>query len=167
MLGFSRVHHQRGVYFDGHDSDDVVLYRNNFLQKLDELEKISQTYDGTTPHLNDGERALIRVVHDESTYYAYSDQTFFWGNAETNILQQKSLGASIMVPNFVDEVGGFVCDGEESARVMLETSKDGYFMNDHLLKQVEKTINIFQRVYPEHRGLFFFDNAPSRLQTML
>ena len=67
-LGFSKMQHQKGVYFDGHDRDDVVLYRNNFLQKLDELDKISLTYDGTTPHRNDGERALIRVVRDESTY---------------------------------------------------------------------------------------------------
>ena len=160
-LGFSRTHHQKGVYFDGHDRDDVVLYRNQFLQKLDELDKISLTYDGTTPHLNDGERALIRVVQDESTYYANCDQTFFWGDDDTNVLRQKSLGASVMVSDFIDEVRGFVRDGEDSARVMLETSKDGYFTNDHLLKQVEKTINIFERVYPECRGLFLFDNAPS------
>ena len=31
-LGFSRVHHQKGVYFDGHDRDDVVTYRNEFLK---------------------------------------------------------------------------------------------------------------------------------------
>ena len=160
-LGFSRMQHQKGVYFDGHDRDDVVLYRNNFLQKLDELDRISLTYDGTTPHLNSGERALIRVVHDESTYYANSDQTFFWGDDETNVLRQKSLGASIMVSDFIDEVRGFVRDGEESARLMLETSKDGYFTNDHLLKQVEKTLNIFERVHPECQDLFLFYNAPS------
>ena len=26
-LGFSRMHHQKGVYFDGHDQEDVVTYR--------------------------------------------------------------------------------------------------------------------------------------------
>ena len=29
-LGFKRIHHQKGVYFDGHDRDDVVLYREVF-----------------------------------------------------------------------------------------------------------------------------------------
>ena len=160
-LGFSRVHHQKGVYFDGHDRDDVVLYRNNFLTKLSELDKTSLIYDGATPQLDEGEKALIRVVHDESTYYANSDQTFFWADDETNVLRQKSLGAAIMVSDFVDEVGGFICDGEESARLLLETNKDGYFNNELLIKQVEKTIDIFQRIHPDCRGIFLFDNAPS------
>ena len=30
-LGFSHVHHQRGVYFDGHEHEDVVQYRGRFL----------------------------------------------------------------------------------------------------------------------------------------
>ena len=38
-LGFSQIHHQKGVYFDGHDRDDVVAYRNTFLTKMDELGK--------------------------------------------------------------------------------------------------------------------------------
>ena len=33
-LGFARVHHQKGVYFDGHDREDVVCYRNEFLASL-------------------------------------------------------------------------------------------------------------------------------------
>ena len=27
-----QVHHQKGVYFDGHEREDVVLYRNHFLR---------------------------------------------------------------------------------------------------------------------------------------
>ena len=38
-LGFSRVHHQKGVYFDGHDRDDVVVNRNNFKGKWRSLTK--------------------------------------------------------------------------------------------------------------------------------
>ena len=48
-LGFERVHHQKGVYFDGHDRDDVVLYRNEFLIKLADFDKKSLTYDGVVP----------------------------------------------------------------------------------------------------------------------
>ena len=41
-----------------------------------------------------------------------------------------------MVSNFVDEVsGGFVRDGEEMARVHLEPKREGYFTNDHLMRQ--------------------------------
>ena len=53
------------------------------------------------------------------------------------------------------------CDEVQEARLLLETQKEGYFNNDHLLGQVECTINIFERVHPQAKGLFLFDNAPS------
>ena len=37
-LGYSRVHHQKGVYFDGHDKEDVVKERKVFLEKMNELD---------------------------------------------------------------------------------------------------------------------------------
>ena len=40
-LGFTRLHHQKGVYFDGHDRDDVVTYRNNFLKTAGLGQKIT------------------------------------------------------------------------------------------------------------------------------
>ena len=158
--GFSQLHHQKGVYFDGHDREDVVEYRNEFLTKLAELDK-TITCDGPAPTLPEGDRPIIRVVHDESTYYSNCDQSFFWGDDQTNVLKQKSLGSSIMVSDFVDEVIGFLRDGSDEARLMLETSREGYFNNDMLLRQVEKAVNIFERVHPEAQGLFLFDNAPS------
>ena len=160
-LGFSRVHHQKGVYFDGHDRADVVAYRNSFLAQMEELDKKSISYDGKTPELEEGELPLIRVVHDESTFHANCDQSYFWGDDSTNVLRQKSLGAAIMVSDFIDEVSGYVRDEVEEARLQLETQKEGYFNNEHLLEQVERTIDIFERVHPDARGLFLFDNAPS------
>ncbi len=160
-LGFSRVHHQKGVYFDGHDRSDVVKYRNEFLAKMEDLDTRTISFDGNTPQLEEGQRPLIRVVHDGSTFHANCDQSFFWGDDSTNVLRQKSLGAAIMVSDFVDEVSGFVRDGNDEARLYLETQKEGYFNNDHLLHQVERTIDIFERVHPEAQGIFLFDNAPS------
>ena len=46
-------------------------------------------------------------------------------------------------------------------RVLLETSREGYFTNENLLQQVEKTADIFERVQPNATGIFMFDNAPS------
>jgi len=136
-LGFAQVHHQKGVFFDGHDRDDVVADRNDFLSTLSEYDKKSLTFDGTVPELAAREKPYIRVAHDECTYYANCDQSFFWGDSETNVLKQKSLGTSIMVSDFIDEVSGFVRDGQDQARLLLETHQAGYFTNDHLLAQVE------------------------------
>ena len=85
------------MYFDGHDRDDVVQYRKDFLAKLERLDEKSVKFDNIVPQLEAEEKPLIRVVHDESTYYANCDQSYFWGDEQTNVLRQKSLGSSIMV----------------------------------------------------------------------
>ncbi len=66
-----------------------------------------------------------------------------------------------MISDFVDEVSGFVRNASDMAGLSLETQRDGYFNNDQLLIQVEKTINVFEEIHPSSRGLFLFDNAPS------
>ena len=40
-LGFSHTHHQKGVYFDGHERGDVVEYRNSYISQLAEMDKIT------------------------------------------------------------------------------------------------------------------------------
>ena len=71
---------KRGMYIDGHERDDVVKYRGEFIQRWKEYEKRMVTYD------NDGKESapppgfavpqigrfrLILVTHDESTFYAH------------------------------------------------------------------------------------------------
>lgn len=48
-LGFDRVHHQKGVYFDGHDREDVVSYRKEFLDTMHTLDKKSITCIDSMP----------------------------------------------------------------------------------------------------------------------
>ena len=159
-LGFSRTHHQKGVYFDGHDREDVVQERNVFLQDMLKYDKLSITSDNPDPQVSDGQKQIIRVVRDESTYYANCDQSFFWGDEHTNVLKQKSLGASTMVSDFVDEVSGYLEYEDETARFSMEIRNDGYFNNELFMKQVEKAISVFEAKYPYAQGLFIFDNAP-------
>ena len=54
----------------GHDRDDAVQYRKDFLAKLESLDEKSVNI---FPQLEAEEKPLIRVVHDESTYNANSD----------------------------------------------------------------------------------------------
>lgn len=44
---------------------------------------------------------------------------------------------------------------------MLETQKDGYFTTNDFIPQVETAIDIFERVHPDTKSIFLFDNAPS------
>ena len=84
-----------------------------------------------------------------------------FGQTITHVLRQKSLAMSIMVSDFVNEVIGFLRDDRGEARILLETSREGYFTNEHLLKQVGNTVDIVERVHPEANSIFIFDNAPS------
>ena len=109
-------------------------------------------------------RPVIRVYHDESTFYANADQTFHWTDGSKQTLKQKSLGQAIMVSDFVEEVGGFLQYREEKARLLLEHQTDGYFTNDMLIDQVRRAIPIFEKKYPVAQGLFIFDHAPSHMK---
>ena len=57
---------------------------------MNDLDKMSKTCYGNTPQLTAEEKTLIRVAHYECTFYANSDQSFFCGDDQTNVLRQKS-----------------------------------------------------------------------------
>ena len=56
---------------------------------------------------------------------------------------------------------GFLTFERHSARVSLEIQKDGYFDNDKLMKQVERTVDTFESKYSFACALFLFDNTTS------
>ena len=70
-------------------------------------------------------KPVIRIYHDESTFYANADQTFHWSDGCKQALKQKSLGQAIMVSDFLEEVGGFLKCEEEQARLLLEHQSEG------------------------------------------
>ena len=60
-----------------------------------------------------------------------------------------------MVSDLIDEVIGYLRDESDEARVLLETSRDGYFTNDNLLQQVEKAVDIYERSILMLEGYLF------------
>ena len=97
-----------------------------------------------------------------SMFYANADQSKHWDDGTMNILKQKSLGQAIMVSDFIEENGSdYLRHNNKEAHLLLETSTDGYFNNDMLIKQVDEAIQIFEQKYPSAQALFLFDNAPS------
>ena len=148
-------------FFDGHEREDVVAYRTDFLEKLSKLDEITITPAHPNAFVADGEQRHMRVVHDESTFYSNADQTRFWNDGEAQVIRQKSLGSSIMVSDFLVEGNGYLQDDNGSARLYLETNKEGYFNNEMFIDQVKRAIDIFDRKFPGITGIFLFDNAPS------
>lgn len=60
-------------------------------------------------------------------------------------MKQKSLGQSIMVSDFLDEVDSFLQFDGEKARLLLETQTDGCFTNEMLIVQVYKAVTLFEK----------------------
>ena len=161
-LGFTYEQFSKGVYFDGHERDDVVESRKVYLDTLDSLRH--RMWVSHSPRPDPLCRPVIRIFHDESTYYANADQSYHWTNGTSQALKQKSLGQSVMVSDFIEEVNGFLKYESEEARLLLEHQSEGYFNNDKLVEQVERAIDIFERKYPGVQGVFIFDHAPSHMK---
>lgn len=160
QMGFSYRQFSKGVYFDGHEREDVILDREKYVETMASMEdRLLTQYPvasaSSTP------ASIIRVFHDESTFHANADQSFHWSDGSNQALKQKSLGQAIMVSDFVDEVDGYLRFGNEEARLYMEHQSEGYYTNTHFLKQVSKAVDIFERKYPGVTGMFIFDNAPS------
>ena len=119
------THSKRGVFKDGHEREDVVQYRKDFVSAMRELEATHPPpplpSDGDTPDENmekaraaakdDGrfvENALVTITHDETTFHANDDQRYAWQEAGTNPLLPKSQGGRVMVADFIDEYNGFL-----------------------------------------------------------
>jgi hypothetical protein len=61
---------------DGHEQDDVVVYCGQFLAKMAEHEKRMPTFTDDCsnviwPNLQNGEKQLIFVTHDESIFHMF------------------------------------------------------------------------------------------------
>ena len=156
-LGFSYKQFIKGVYFDGHEREDVVESRKLYLELMESFRP--RMWVSQSPCCSPECHPIICVFPDESTFYADSDQTFHWTDGSRQALKQKSLGQAIMVSDFIEEVGGFLKHDGQEAWLLLEHQSDGYFTNDMLVKQVERTINIFEAKYPDAQGLFFWPCA--------
>ena len=136
-LGFSQTHHHKGMYFDGHERDDVVQYRHKFVQKLDDLDRRCE-YGNHPPQLLENEKPIVIVHHDKSTFYANADQSSYWGDDTIQALKQNRPGYFLR------------------HRVM-----DTSTMTNSWSKSVDGAIIIFEKKFPDSQALFLFDNAPS------
>lgn len=129
-MGFSYRQFSKGIYFDGHEREDVVQHRKDYLAILTSLHHRmlctppSQLPPTSTPP------PIIQIFHDESTFHANADQSYHWSDGSNQTLKQKSLGEAVMVFDFIDEVDGYLKFQEEEARLYLEHQSKGYFTNN-------------------------------------
>ena len=155
------------MYIDGHERDDVVAYRGEYIEYITNIENnhlpppaIESV--GPVPPPPKGAKYLVILDHDESTFFANDDQPVAWVEPGTQCIKPKTRGTGIMVSDFIDEFDGSLklSDSEyekakqqhpeiqQSARVLLEigVNKEGYWDNKKLMQQVEQAATIASQV---------------------
>lgn len=177
-LGLRYTEFKPGVYTDGHEREDVVQYRELFLQRMDGYFRRTAKFVGDEmdtviePELADSERKLILVTHDESCFSSNEGRRTIWIGEDGNILRPKGEGRSIMVSAFLCECHGLLELSPKVAAqhpnvpkesfVIIKPGKngDGYWKNADLVNQVELwVIPIFKVLHPGCEALLMFDNS--------
>ena len=151
---------KKGVYFDGHERDDVVKERGIFLQEMAKIgfvhpdhaptPKSARTFptDVSLPSTEARGKTVV-FFHDESIFNANEDQHYQWGKKGEYMLRPKSKGTGIMVSDFVDQIHGYLSLTKEEhseavkadpsikkqARLLLEygENRDGYFTSEKFM----------------------------------
>lgn len=95
QLGFKPVSHKKGIYIDGHEREDVVKHRENYLTSLETLQlthqspppiiddqtlsfpeaSISDTSQGTSASAAP-KKKLVTIYHDESIFNTNEGQSW-------------------------------------------------------------------------------------------
>ena len=181
-MGYSWRRAKKGVYVDGHERDDVVKYRQEvFLPKLQQVrnrlarwnEDGSVFKEGALP---EGDRWVVIVTHDESTFNVNDGRRQMWLKDDENPLLPKGNGKGIMISEFLTPRSRLHASTSVSnnqledlklprfATEMFEYGKDKYWNSELLAKQtLDVAVPLFEVAFPPDRfqGLFLFDNATS------
>ena len=123
---------KNGMYLDGHEREDVVAYRNAFVDQFMKLyaprmytwdregREIKPSREGFTGDLNDCPFRLILVTHNESTFHANDKRKSQWTHkSDAPMPVRKDEGASLMASDFLTSEWGHLKseDGTEYVHI--------------------------------------------------
>jgi hypothetical protein len=121
-LGWRHGRHQNGMYFDGHEREDVVEYRKGFVRRFKEYERRFHTWDDEGNELPRpsgfhvpgavGRFRLVLITHDESTFYQNDQRKIYWSCPGRNVPKPKGDGQTLMVSDFLSADWGPLRDAD-------------------------------------------------------
>ena len=180
-LGFRPTSHKKGAFVDGHERDDVVMYRREFLRQLKDSHRPPPPCSderAATPPLNaESMKKLVLIYHDESIFNTSEGQLWMWAAEDMAVLRPKTKGSGIMVSDFIDQHLGYLrlTEAEQSlataadpsfpleARALLEygAEREGYWTGEKFMKNVEDAARIAEFKYPndKHTVTWLFDHS--------
>ncbi|CAG8578641.1 11272_t:CDS:2 [Scutellospora calospora] len=177
LWGFRYNEKRKGVYYDGHERPDVVIYRREWLNRMFTYRKYMKTFDGDIldivlePKLGPGEKEIVQVTHDKCHFYANDGQRRIWIGKNEDILCPKGEGRSVMVSAFLCSCHGLLQLSDKQMRanlhimhkeafILCSIQLDGYWKSEHMLEQlVQQAILIFEVLHSGCIGVFCFDQS--------
>ncbi|KAG1050699.1 hypothetical protein G6F43_007047 [Rhizopus delemar] len=167
--GYVYRKNQKTIYFDGHEREDMVEYRNVCSKRMLEYMEKMDFYSGETEEdvlepnaLPEGERKCVFVMHDESTFYANDGKNDVWLADGENYIRKKGPGLFIMMSEFQCPCYGTMKIQKWSSRKLFKTgiARDGWWTSKHMVEQLkEDVISLFEALYPNCVAVFLFDNS--------
>ena len=151
-LGFHPDVHSKNYYVDGHERENVVKHREQFLEKMLDFESRMIVYSGAdmdveeAPLLEEGQSRCVLITHDETTCNSNDAVKTVWVLEGKSDLRPKSRGQSLMVSGFMCECHGFIerSDGYRSYEIIKPgIHRDGWWTNDDLIKQLNHVMPMF------------------------
>jgi len=82
-IGLVPQSRKKGIYFDGHEREDVLEYRAKFLEEMKTFEQFMPTFVGNemiqiNPDISSNQQLHIFITHDECLFYANDDRPIIW-----------------------------------------------------------------------------------------
>ncbi|KAH8792250.1 hypothetical protein DL96DRAFT_431245 [Flagelloscypha sp. PMI_526] len=124
-LGFQMKRKQKGVYFDGHERDDVVASRKEFETYMHtQVLPFCYEYNGpdlieTAPTLKDGEKIHYPIFHDECSVHANDLDPYVWEREGEEAIRGKSRGRIVHVSDFIIEHCGRLALSTEEIEIQM------------------------------------------------
>ena len=110
-MGFVYKSKKNG-FVDGHEREDVVKDRKDYLKRIHALESTHQPPPTCSDNIHpynigniDAERQLVLIFHDESTFHVHDGRHMGWTEKGKEPLLPKGKGQGLMVSDVIDEHG--------------------------------------------------------------
>ncbi|CEO99941.1 hypothetical protein PBRA_007675 [Plasmodiophora brassicae] len=183
-LGFRRHSRKKGVYYDGHDREDVQQYLHDmYIPALEWVDSRCRKYDGDTMEVefqreNISLPEIRKFFHDESIFYTDDAEKHYYARDGDQVLRKKSLSRCLHVSDMISEDCGFLdlqkalsSSGYEQlqragtlpantkSRGIIRPGKnaDGWWDHEQLVDQVIHFMDLFEIAYPGEIVCLFFD----------
>ncbi|CAF2060717.1 unnamed protein product [Rotaria magnacalcarata] len=152
-------------YFLGHEREDVVKHRQEFVKYFIEREQhfYTITNDAVPQWRIPTTAPTILLCHDESTYKCGEITAKRWIMPDNAPFYNKGRGRSIMCSDLLvmHPSGPFFSLTEKDASAAIALGGDNYFNNQSILNQFKRLFQLlpFKKEYKNHNFLCLVDNS--------